>query len=143
MVPRSVSTIDYQAFYAGLSTIYGYAGTRAESYAAEESIRFIPIDGSTLPSFDFVIPSSTTAIAEEAFSGIPAKSVKLGSQVSSIGKLAFAECSSLEVIYIPSSVDSIAGDAFSGVKGLVIFGQSDSRAESFAREKGYVFIAVG
>lgn len=64
----------------------------------------------------------------------------LPGKVESIGSKAFANSPNLWQIEIPASVTSIADDAFSGVKGLILFGQSGSAAQSFADAHGFGFV---
>ena len=65
------------------------------------------------------IPNSVTSIGRLAFyncSGLT--SVTIGNSVTSIGRLAFDGCSGLTSITIPNSVTYIGGWAFSGCSGL-------------------------
>ena len=60
------------------------------------------------------IPSSVTAIGDEAFYGCTAlQSVSIPSSVTHIGDLAFYECTALQSVSIPSSVTTIGKSAFS------------------------------
>ncbi len=93
-------------------------------------------------AYGFTTPASLKIIDSETFSGITAKSVRIAGKVTKIGSKAFANCSKLVSIYIPSSCTSIASDAFSGLSSLIIYGQSGSCAETFAKEKGFTFYPV-
>lgn len=108
-------------------------------YHIQEDI--VPI-GVVLPEvqYDFVTPPSLTAIEDEAFNGVAAKSIRITDNVTSIGNRAFANCSKLRSIHIPESCTFIASDALFGDYDLTVFGRNGSRAESFAIEKGYTFI---
>ena len=88
---------------------------------------------------DFYVPNELTNIAEEAFYGIAAQRVKLPGSLQTIGIRAFASCPNLVQIYIPQSCTWIAANAFENTKGLVIYGQKGSYAESYAKTYGYTF----
>ncbi len=91
---------------------------------------------------DLVIPPGTLCIEEEAFEGTPARRVRLGEKVTAIMDRAFADCVSLEGIYIPSSCVYIAPDAFSGSAGVVIYCREDSFARSYAEGLNIPFVIV-
>ena len=88
------------------------------------------------------LPTSLTAIEEEAFADGAFTSVQLSEKTTSIGKRAFAGCRNLKWIYIPETSTNIAADAFDGVMELTILGKTGSAAESFATAHGFDFIAV-
>ena len=92
--------------------IHGWAGSTAEAYAQAADISFLPLDPSA-----FVLPAGLTAIQADAFRNIAAESVR-----------------------IPAGVTSISGDPFAGSGVKYIYGTPGSRAESFARDYGYVFV---
>ena len=97
-----------------------------------------------LPEFapDFILPEALTEIGEEAFAGMPFTSLRLPVGVTVIPARAFAESALLQ-IYIPETVTEIAENAFENCSAdLIIFGVPGSRAESFAQEKGFRFIAL-
>jgi hypothetical protein len=51
IVPRSVTYIAYDAFYlSGVQYIYGFPGTRAETFAAAYGFTFVPINAAWLAS---------------------------------------------------------------------------------------------
>ncbi len=91
---------------------------------------------------DLVLPSSLTAIEDEAFSGGAFSYVVLPEGAASIGRRAFADCPKLAYIYIPASVKSIDENAFDGVEDLTIFGAPDSDASEYASLHGFAFKAL-
>ena len=141
-IPASVDRIEYLAFYgcANLSgvtilnpsavigdddydvfedcasglTLYGWAGSTAQTYAANAGLAFEPI-----AAVDFVLPAGLTAIEADAFQGISAVAVQ-----------------------IPSGVTRIEGNPFSGSDVQYIFGTSGTAAQTFAVEYGYTFVPV-
>jgi hypothetical protein len=56
-IPRSVTRIDYFAFYANGTTIYGYTGSYGEEYAQRNGYAFVAIDSEPIvlpPADEFV-----------------------------------------------------------------------------------------
>ena len=90
---------------------------------------------------DLILPSSLTAIEDEAFRGGAFSYVVLPEGAESIGSRAFADCPKLAYIYIPASVASIDENAFDGVEDLTIFGAPDSDASEYASLHGFTFAA--
>lgn len=88
------------------------------------------------------LPGALTHIEEEAFSGGRFSDVHLPESTESIGALAFADCQRLVYIYIPQATEYIDPQAFENVTYLSIAGIPGSRAEQFAAEHGYRFIAT-
>lgn len=92
--------------------------------------------------FDFCLPVALETIGESAFEGGAFGFVRLSDNTKSIGPRAFADCSNLAYIIIPENTASINSTSFDGVRGLTILGVPKSRAESFALEKGFSFVAI-
>lgn len=90
---------------------------------------------------DMTLPASLTAIADEAFYGMPVSSVYCPDGMKTIGAKAFANCKSLRKIRIPASVSTINANAFTGCTNLTIYGAKGSAAETYARNNGFTFIA--
>ena len=66
-----------------------------------------------------VIPNSVTSIGNMAFCDCTGlTSIIIPDSVTSIGNMAFCDCTGLTSIIIPDSVTSIGNDAFSGCSGL-------------------------
>lgn len=66
-----------------------------------------------------VIPSTVTAIEEDAFNGCKSlKRVDFGSSIVNIDKDAFSGCESLEMLYLPETVEKIGVGAFGGCHSL-------------------------
>ena len=92
--------------------------------------------------FDFCLPIALETIGESAFEGGAFGFIRLSDNTKSIGPRAFADCSNLAYIIIPENTATINSNAFDGVSGLTILGVPKSRAESFALEKGFSFVAI-
>ena len=96
-----------------------------------------------LEKWDFVLPSSLKEIEENAFYNCGFISVKIPENTNIIKSGAFENCKLLCYIYIPISVKEIASDAFFNCKnGMVIVGEKDSYAETFAQENDLSFARI-
>ncbi len=96
----------------------------------------------TNDAYDLILPTSLTAIGNQAFYGGSFKSVKLPEKTVSIGRFAFANCSNLTRIYIPKATTQIDDNAFGTNTRLIIEGVRGSTAESYASSHGFSFKAV-
>lgn len=85
------------------------------------------------------IPLSVTDIEEEAFAGANSRNIVVNSNCGTIGPRAFADNPSLSAVVMLSADTEIDPEAFSGCGQLIIYGQSDSTAQTFAEEKNYLF----
>ena len=139
-IPDSVNAIYADAFkdceYVHITC---HDGTVAHIYAIENEHQYT-LRPYSIKDFDFQMPASLTTIEEEAFSGIVARRVRLGENVTSIGSKAFAYCPNLVSIYIPDGCTSIPKNAFDGVAHLTIYGHDGSYAEFYANKYGYDFV---
>ena len=117
-IPDSVTEIGDYAFNGctSLTSFYG-------KYASEDG-RCLIVDG-TLNSFapagltEYTIPDSVTSIGELAFSECSSlTSITIPDSVTSIGKNAFVYCSSLASVTIPDGVTSIGERAFQDCSSL-------------------------
>ena len=114
--------IDRFAFYEldPAAVIYGWTGSTAETYAAENNISFQSLGAAPhTESPVFFLPEDLTGISSQAFHGIKAWGV-----------------------VIPEKVTSISGNPFADSGVQVIYGYHDSAAEAFAAEYGYTFIVI-
>ena len=108
-------------------TIYGYAGTVAQTYAEQNGFTFVDISASGAEEAPFIFKCSK-AEAENATSivgyigNLPEKLVIPSSIegyiVSEIGNTAFAECTTLKEVWIPNSVTSLGTISFYGCENL-------------------------
>ena len=90
-----------------------------------------------------VLPEDLQEIEDEAFVSVRAEYIRIPDSCTFIGKKAFSGMSFLQQVYIPESVTHIENDAFnsSGIIGqFTVFGFTGSAAETFAKDKGYVFV---
>ena len=143
VIPSSVTSIGYSAFYACSSLKYisisksviclngnpfaawkGKLECLSPNFVYEDDILFNK-DKSRIISFrnqnieSFAIPSSVTSIGDGAFSCCYSLSeIVIPSSVTSIGGGAFLGCRSLSEIVIPSSVTRIGEAAFYGCDSL-------------------------
>ena len=81
-------------------------------------------------------------IDEEAFEGCAFCFVEVPEQTERIGSRAFADCAQLHYIKISGYDTMIDLDAFTGVSDLTIYGIPGSKAELFALQNGYSFVAA-
>ncbi len=89
------------------------------------------------------LPDSVTKIGAYAFRGCKSlSSIVIPDSVKTIDLLAFSGCTSLNEITIPKDV-TIVENAFDGVNpDLVIYGYTDSPAQDFAENNGYIFVSL-
>ena len=85
-------------------------------------------------------PSSLKEINEEAFLGTGFQFIILGNNLERIDGRAFADITSLYLVYIPKTVTFIADTAFENDNGLTIQGEKNSYANSWAESNGFTFV---
>jgi hypothetical protein len=130
-------------FNACTVNLHGRSGSTAEAYAGSYSnITFVALMGTP----DLILPASLKAIEAEAFSGISATVVYIPDSVTSLGSMAFANCTGLKEIRIPASITVIPPDVFYGLPstqlhGITVFGTPGSAAETYANSRGMKFAA--
>ncbi len=89
-----------------------------------------------------MLPAGLKIIQSQVFTASNIESVCCPEGLESIGEYAFADCSSLEALYVPDSVIWIADNALDNVDAwLVIYGKPNSYAEEYASMLGYRFYA--
>jgi hypothetical protein len=145
-IPATVMSIGDSAFSncADEFVIKGYQNTAAQTYARENGITFVSLNGNSdlgpAPEPDFVLPGFLVEIEDEAFEGCQFTCVKLQDMAEKIGNKAFADCRYLKHIIIPRSITWIAENAFENVPdGLIIHGYEGSYAQFYAGKYGYLF----
>lgn len=85
---------------------------------------------------EITLPSNLKTIQQEAFSGIPIKSIDLPEGLLRIDSKAFAY-TEMESVYIPESVQQIAADAFQGCSNLSPIVHLNSYADQWCTDNGY------
>lgn len=91
---------------------------------------------------DLILPDALTTIGEEAFAGGKFRYVVLSENTRTVDARAFAECSNLTYILIPNKDTVLDNQAFGDLSYLVVFGQPDSTAETFAQDHGFTFVPI-
>ncbi|MCL2082871.1 MAG: leucine-rich repeat domain-containing protein [Oscillospiraceae bacterium] len=151
-------------FNKGKTTLVRYPGGRSGTYSIPDgtvSIRSGAFQGSALTGVaipdsvttierrafqdcilltDVMIPKSVTLIPQYAFAYCTSlRDLDIPDNVKAIDTLAFWLCTSLTRIVIPASVTDIDKEAFEGCEPLVIYGDTDSAAHTYAKENGMPF----
>ena len=88
------------------------------------------------------MPTSLTAIGDEAFAGISAEMVVIPYGVASIGDRAFAECTRLARVYVPTTVTSIGEGAFDGCEALTLVCVGCNTGYDYAVEHNIPYIVI-
>lgn len=170
VIPASVTSIGANAFSGSIyeMNIYGYAGTAAETYAAENGFAFVVLDAGEDPGaadYTYTIADgeatitgytgvSTTAripatidgcpvttIAKFAFKDSAVESVVIPDGVTTLEDGAFIYAQSLREVAMPASVTSIGPDTFFRAHcDLTFTGEAGSYAQAFALERGIAFV---
>ncbi len=136
-IPSSVTSVGERAF-AYCNSLTSVSIPSSVTSIGDGAFAFCD----SLKSISF--PSSVTSIVYEAMIGCESlTSVTIPTSVTSIGKYAFVGCDSLIGITIPTSVTSIDENAFGYTvdRNFTIYGKAGSYAETFAKNKGYKFVA--
>ena len=140
MIPASVTNIDDLAFRnSGVTTIYGFSGSYAETYATLKRIRFVAWS----TGLEYVSNGNGTCVVTgigtctDADVTIPPISPD-DDAVTSIGEKAFYNCDSLTSINIPSSVMSIGKYAFTSCISLVEINVDVNNA-NYTSDSGILF----
>lgn len=91
---------------------------------------------------DLILPDALATIGEEAFAGGIFRYVVLSENTRTVDARAFAECWNLAYILIPNKDTVLDNQAFGDLSYLVVFGQPDSTAETFAQAHGFTFVPI-
>ena len=91
---------------------------------------------------EVLIGDDVESIGSFAFKNFEIEKITIPSGITEIGASAFSDCKNLESLFIPDGVISIGNSAFFGCKNLVIYGNSGSAIESYAKENVLNFIAI-
>lgn len=135
MIPASVTTIGDGAFtgcsrLSSISIPDGVTSIGRYAFSGCESLKSVRL------------PQHVMSIGYQAFYGCSGLiGIEIPASVASIDQRAFAQCTGLVSAFIPASVTKISNDAFEGCSGLTIYGPAGSRAESFAKDNEFRFVA--
>ena len=102
----NVESIGQYAFYSCSDLADVSIGTGIENISSNAFAY------TALTSFD--VPSTITAISPFLLKGTPIASITIPSNILSVGRGAFQDCSLLTSVAIPNSVENIYNDAFNG-----------------------------
>ena len=86
------------------------------------------------------LPSLTSVIEEEAFSGCAAEYILIPEDITQIGTRAFADCAQLEVIEFCANSAEIAADAFANCTEMTIVAPAGGNIETFAADHNLTFV---
>lgn len=130
-LPATFLSVSYGAFQdcEALTDVY-FAGTEEQKDALTINREDNANDRLLNASWHYVgnhgdrsilrLPSSLSAIGDEAFAGAACEVVIIPDGCTSIGSKAFAGCDRLIYVFIPSSVKNIMSDAFEGCEDVYI-----------------------
>ncbi|MBQ8526820.1 MAG: leucine-rich repeat domain-containing protein [Clostridia bacterium] len=90
------------------------------------------------------LPSTLITIGESAFQGSELTEVVLPDSVTTVGSMAFFDCTNLASATLSYLVSEIGESVFDGCsEELVIYGYTNSEAETYALNNGITFSSVG
>lgn len=163
-LPRTLTSVDYGAFHqTGLTDVY-YEGDSGEwSYVSRGQYN-APLNNATFHWLNTVmpddpgqggddpdpvepailtLPANLKRVEASAFEGGTFTEVHMGSQVTSIGSRAFADCENLGLVEIGSRNTQIADDAFDGISWVVFACYEGSTAADWAEDHGFGVSYIG
>ncbi len=105
------------------------------------------LDGCTLTPFDygnpdFILPSNTQVIEENAFENTDVAFVYIPDSCQSIHDGAFKNCEKLKAVRLPASLEPFNGNPFEGCSDLMVFSSDESWLDAFCTDHGYSFIRL-
>ena len=112
---------------------YKVAGD-ANHIDSEEACVMVSIVAAPFGTPDFTLPADVRTIEANAFEGVAMTIAEIPDGCTSIGAKAFKNCANLRQIRIPASVTSIDTTAFEGCAEVVVYGTTDSAAQSFCAD---------
>lgn len=113
--------------------------TAEEKYGGCSAIAMVVV--SCNESFSF--PSKVNYISEDAFKGIPIKTVDFrGTNVEAIASGAFANCTNLQSVFFPDTLQNIANGAFDGCTNIVFICESYNVAAQYAEQNNIPFYCL-
>ncbi len=111
----------YDAYHVGRNGLYRISLPASIQFQDVGTDAFSGTPLGTLLTPDFIIPGSTAAIEQEAFSGIAATYIVIPESVTEISSKAFANCTQLRYICIWNTNCTIADNAFDNCNSDLIF----------------------
>lgn len=137
-VHPKVTYIGLNNLYGVDPTVYGVAGTYAESFALANGYAFEAIEWEMGPDSCLTLPADLVRIEAGAFIGTAAELVVIPEGCTFIGANAFAD-SSLASACIPASVTDIGAAAFDA--GVTLITPQGSYAWQWGTDNGYTVVA--
>ena len=150
-VPKNVESVSHASFNSpNLETLT--VDTENKKYMSLDNVIYERDENSGEPvrlvtAADTVetvtVPDTVTEIGCRAFQGCyDLTGVDYGDNISKIELCAFAECRSLQMIYVPFDCDMDTNGFGDGIEDLTIYGYKGTHIESYAEEKGIDFVAL-
>ena len=125
--------------------LIAFPGGREGSYTIPENIESLNIfafDGCKNLT-EITLSDKIKGISSYAFRNCTnLKKVNSTDNLTAIGWYSFENCISLNQIYIPRTVSTMFETTFSGCYNLTIYGEKDSRAETYAQNFNIPFVCV-
>lgn len=141
---KTMGTTATSAFPTGSKmTVYGYADTPVQLFAAANSLSFVALP-ETASFADCTLSAAADGSMTLTSCTSTASVVQVRADISAIADDAYAGCTNMFAVKIPANVKTIGEDAFLGCERLsVICGYAGTAAETYAAAHGYAFFPVG